>query len=105
VKQGSAGAAKEKWAQIVSKWEVSGKNPSEWCRENGLCYKSFITWRKRLKEPIPTIQESPFVELSDKASTKTCADFHHGELRIIILKDFDSASFVQILQALRVGQC
>jgi len=103
MEQRNAAGAKEKWAQIISEWESSGKVASNWCRDNGLCYKSFITWRKRLKgaqAPKPPTQQSSFVELSDKASIKTCAEPHHGELRIIILKDFGSAALAQILQAL-----
>src|SRR5438552_17230735 len=96
--------AKVKWTQILSQWETSGKTDSEWCRDTGTCYKSFISWRKRLKgrlpSPPPSIHSS-FIELPDKTPSKTGVDIHLEELRISVSKDFDPTTLLKVLHVLR----
>lgn len=98
----------EIWSQRVSQHEASGKSASQWCQENTLCYKSFITWRRRLKNPAASKnqqQPSHFVELLDNASTKTGVELHVGAVSIILTKGFDLTTLIQVLNLLEKIRC
>jgi hypothetical protein len=94
--------AREKWSKIVSQWEASGKIPSVWCRENNLCYKSFLYWRNRLKSSKdPCHEQKPhFVELSDKDTQATGITLSYRGFSLAISKEFEFEILVHVLRAL-----
>ncbi|MEQ8821208.1 MAG: hypothetical protein RLY93_13280, partial [Sumerlaeia bacterium] len=43
----TTGAKRTHWQAAVARQEVSGLSAAAFCREQGLSYQSFISWRKR----------------------------------------------------------
>lgn len=69
---------REQWAQIINNCLESGQSKKAWCRDNGICEKSFYYWQRILRNEAyiemkqlpeqPTIPKQPelpvaFVEL------------------------------------------
>ena len=44
----TSGAKRTHWQAAVAQQELSGLSAAAFCREQGLSYQSFISWRKRL---------------------------------------------------------
>lgn len=40
---------REQWAQIVNNCLESGQSKKAWCRDNGICEKSFYYWQRILR--------------------------------------------------------
>lgn len=99
-------ATAEKWSQMVSQWEASGKNASQWCRENNVLYESFIMWRKRLKRSSSSEQNQHpfFIELTDNIS-KTGVELRLQGFNIALSKDFDPATLLRVLKILDQRRC
>lgn len=66
--------------ELIDQWKQSGKNKTEFCKENSLSYFSFCDWiRKRKRVPktkssfipvkIKPNSEKPFAEISLKSGT------------------------------------
>ena len=85
-------------------WEASEiQVASRWCIENSVCYKSFITWRKRLQDgPHNKNHVSDgFVELKDSDKPHSGIKIHRQNLTVTLNKNFDEASLFRCLQVLR----
>ena len=69
---------REQWSQIINNCLTSGQSKKTWCRENGVCEKTFYYWQRILRNeayiemkqlsvpaPVPKAPELPvaFVEL------------------------------------------
>lgn len=69
---------REQWTKIINNCLASGQSKKTWCRENGVCEKTFYYWQRILRNeayiemkelsiptPIPQTPEPPvaFVEL------------------------------------------
>ena len=69
---------REQWTQIINNCLTSGQSKKTWCRENGVCEKTFYYWQRILRNeayiemkqlsvpaPVPKAPELPvaFVEL------------------------------------------
>ena len=69
---------REQWSQIINNCLASGQSKKTWCRENGVCEKTFYYWQRILRNeayiemkqlsvpaPVPQAPELPvaFVEL------------------------------------------
>ena len=69
---------REQWTQIINNCLTSGQSKKTWCRENGVCEKTFYYWQRILRNeayiemkqlsvpaPVPQAPELPvaFVEL------------------------------------------
>ena len=69
---------REQWSQIINNCLTSGQSKKTWCRENGVCEKTFYYWQRILRNeayiemkqlsvpaPVPQAPELPvaFVEL------------------------------------------
>ena len=68
---------REQWSQIINNCLTSGQSKKTWCRENGVCEKTFYYWQRILRNeayiemkqlsvpaPVPKAPELPvaFVE-------------------------------------------
>ena len=98
----------EKWQELVLQWETSNKSAKAWCREHGVCYISFICWRKRLKNTLPTkpdTLQASFVEISDPSPALSGIEIHCRSLTITLGKDFDSSTLFRCLQVLEKTSC
>ena len=40
---------REQWAQIINNCLESGQSKKAWCRDNGICEKSFYYWQRILR--------------------------------------------------------
>src|SRR5262249_13640163 len=96
--------ATQKWQQLVSQFEASdAKTASEWCAKNKICYKAFVTWRKRLKNESMTSstkQNPAFVELSDSPTALSGIQITLRNLHFTLSKDFDEEVLLRFLRIL-----
>jgi hypothetical protein len=57
------------WSAKLAEWQISGKNGSQWCKEEGLSYQYFTYWKKTLLvEQDSSKIASQFTELVDEPS-------------------------------------
>ena len=57
------------WSAKLAEWQISGKNGTQWCKEEGLSYQYFTYWKKTLLvEKDSSEIASQFTELVDEPS-------------------------------------
>ena len=43
---------------------LNGQNVKDWCKENGICERTYYRWQKRLFEIAKAQQEVPFADVT-----------------------------------------
>jgi hypothetical protein len=62
--------SEKQWSERIEQQRASGKSVSQWCREQDICYQTFLNWRKRLSQ-VQVMKSSPFVEIFEESSEST----------------------------------
>ena len=88
------------WETRVREWEKSGKTAYAWCRDIGVPYQPFLSWRRRLSnrplQPVVT-----FVELPQAKSGGSGLEVDMAGAKIHLDKDFDDETLFRCLQVMR----
>lgn len=51
-----------KWQNLLNQFQSSNQNARQWCKQNNICYHSFLHWKKRLQVQ----KEDRFIELKQE---------------------------------------
>jgi transposase-like protein len=86
------------WEEKVRAQEESGKNMTQWCREQQIHYSTFSYWKKQFRPTVKTLSRSSFTELSD--GTSTGITIHCQRIQIHLTKDFDLVTLTRCLRLL-----
>lgn len=81
------------WQERIAEHEITNSSALHFCAAQKLCYKSFLSWRKRLKEP------SGFVELVD---TQTI-DLSCGGIHLSLRPDIELGLLSRVIAALHTA--
>jgi len=85
---------REKWLSVLDRFSKSDKNASQWCKEEGVSYQSFIGWKNRFKNE----KDSLFIELQDESLEQLELKFRN--LRIIFSQIEDLKKLAHLLRGL-----
>jgi len=91
---------KEFWKKHIKKWEKSGLNKSEYCRQNNLGYYSFLDWIKRINSEKMSCD---FVKLPlNSKQTEDCYKFTLDDrIKIEVPLSANPENLTTIIKALR----
>jgi hypothetical protein len=101
-------ATLEKWQHVIDQWRASGKMALEWCKENQICYETFITRRSQLKkmrqsQAIP--KKTDFIELQEPKIDLPGVAIHIRGHMLTVQKNFDAPTLLKCIQVLESIPC
>lgn len=92
------------WSEKLAQWQLSGKNGSQWCKEQKLSYQYFIYWKKVLSVEQESREiASQFTELVDEPlETKNSGiKIQCDDLFLHVNVDFDSETLRRLILLLQ----
>ena len=92
--------SESEWLEKITQQRSSEKSVSEWCRENGLSYQTFLFWRKRLLS-IEIEKQSPFTELFENSSEPTWMEITIPGAKLVLAKKFNREALIRLIEVLR----
>lgn len=90
--------SEKQWSERIEQQRASGKSAAQWCREQDICYRSFLNRRKRLSQ---VMKNSSFVEIFEETSEPTWMEITISGAKLILAKKFNRDSLMRLLQVLR----
>lgn len=88
------------WLEKITQQKNSGKSASQWCRENGFSYQTFLSWRKRLCF-LEIEKQSPFIELFENSSEPTWMEITIHGAKLVLAKKFNRETLIRLIEVLR----
>lgn len=91
------------WSEKIQTQATSGKSAKQWCQEHNISYQTFISWRQRLTNKVPskkTINKSSFVEVP-KSTYEDWLRISCKGIRIVISNGFDTVALQKCLHLLQ----
>jgi hypothetical protein len=89
----------KQWLEKIEQQKASGKNAAVWCRENGIPYKNYLKWRKRLSST-EDLNRSSFVESEEVKDDAWLEITMHGA-KCTFTKRFDRKTMGHLLEVLK----
>lgn len=91
---------REHWETVLREQEESGLSGAAFCREKGIGYQTFISWRKRLGRTTRSRTEAVFQELCSASFNQSCClEIVLGAITVRVHQGFDSVDLQRALQA------
>ena len=94
---------KNYWEQKLADWQRSGKNGSEWCRQENESYYKFTYWKKILLPPDTSPAPQAFVEIKQESSSATGICLECQNIRLHLEKEFDEKILKRVLNLLQAN--
>jgi hypothetical protein len=92
--------SEKQWSERIEQQRASGKSVAQWCRDQDICYQTFLNWRKRLSQ-VQVMKSSPFVEIFEESSEPTWMEITTRGAKLVLARKFNRDSLMRLLQVLR----
>ena len=86
------------WSARLSAWRLSGKSGAAWCRDNGIGYYQFLSWRDKLQRFGQRGKTGHFVPLTVAA---TPVRLECNSVSLQVTSGFDPVLLREIVSVLR----
>jgi len=88
----------KQWFEKIEQQKASGKKAAAWCRENGIPYQKFLTWRKRLCTN-KDLTRASFFEAEDQ--NKAWMEITMYGSKLTLTKKFNREAMSHLLEVLK----
>lgn len=95
---------KKFWKKQINSWEQSGLSQSKFCRLQKLRTTTFSGWKHRLSKKVDSLElvpiSFPLPKVTGEKNKNTGLFLTFGNFKLEIGREFDRATFIDILRCL-----